>query len=213
MKKFLIIIGGGGHAKVAFDVAVASNWDILGFMDDNPEAPLKNYDIKYLGPVGASNIIQQQAAYFIAIGDNNVRYKIIRDLTRSNIAADSDCRLISLIHPTAVVSPTAVISQGVLLAPLTVVNASAKVGMGAIINTSAVIEHDCRVGVCAHIAPGAVLGGGAIVGCRSLAGLGANLLPYVRVGKDCIVGAGSVVVANVAKGAVVYGVPARQIIN
>ncbi len=55
--------------------------------------------------------------------------------------------------------------------------------------------------------------GGAVV--RRLARIGANstILPGVEIGENALVGAGSVVVANVPAGAVVAGNPARVIKN
>jgi acetyltransferase-like isoleucine patch superfamily enzyme len=52
---------------------------------------------------------------------------------------------------------------------------------------------------------------GAVVEDRVKIGAGAVILPGVRLGKNCLVGAGAVVTRDVEPGAVVAGVPARGV--
>jgi len=40
-------------------------------------------------------------------------------------------------------------------------------------------------------------------------GIGATILPGVKIGRECVIGAGAVVRKNVADGKTVVGVPAR----
>jgi len=53
--------------------------------------------------------------------------------------------------------------------------------------------------------------GGATVGDGTVIGANATILPGVHIGKNCLIGAGSVVVADVEDEAVVVGNPARMI--
>ena len=56
---------------------------------------------------------------------------------------------------------------------------------------------------------GAKFGGRVHIKRESLIGTGAVVLPYITVGENAVVGAGSVVTKDVPNGAVVAGVPAR----
>lgn len=49
---------------------------------------------------------------------------------------------------------------------------------------------------------------GPMIGAGAQVGVNVTILPYVRLGAGCLVGAGSVVTRDVAPGAVVYGNPA-----
>jgi len=49
---------------------------------------------------------------------------------------------------------------------------------------------------------------GPVIGAGAQLGVNVTVLPYVRLGEGCIVGAGSVVTRDVPAGAVVYGNPA-----
>ncbi|MGY8674920.1 MAG: hypothetical protein ACKVHO_20295 [Verrucomicrobiia bacterium] len=59
--------------------------------------------------------------------------------------------------------------------------------------------------------PGARLAGEVSIGDYSLVAVGAIVLPRIRIGQDCIVGAGAVVTRDVPDHSVVYGNPARII--
>lgn len=52
---------------------------------------------------------------------------------------------------------------------------------------------------------------GAVIEDDVTIGAAANILPHIVIGKNAIVGAGSVVTKNVPEGKVVMGVPARVI--
>ena len=84
-----------------------------------------------------------------------------------------------------------------------------------ILGTKVVIEEDCFLAPGVHVLTGRTMGtpprGSPPVlrsGCQI--GAGAKILPGVEVGEGSIVGAGSVVNRDVAPGATVKGVPARE---
>jgi acetyltransferase-like isoleucine patch superfamily enzyme len=61
-----------------------------------------------------------------------------------------------------------------------------------------------------HVCPGAHLAGAVRIGDRSWIGIAATVRQGITIGRDVMVGAGAVVVADVADGLTVAGVPARQ---
>jgi UDP-perosamine 4-acetyltransferase len=115
----------------------------------------------------------------------------------------------TIVHPSAVVSPTARLADGVVVMPLAVVHTGARVGADGIVNTGAIVEHDCLLGDHVHIAPGACLGGGCRVGSGAHVGLGACVREGICIGDRALVAAGAVVVRDVPAGTRVMGVPAR----
>jgi UDP-perosamine 4-acetyltransferase len=114
-----------------------------------------------------------------------------------------------VVHPAAVLSPSASLGEGVQVMAGAVVQAGVEAGANVIVNTGAVVDHDCRLGDHAHVASGAVLAGGVQVGSGAHIGAGATLIQGVAVGASALVAAGAVVIADVAPGARVAGVPAR----
>ena len=62
-----------------------------------------------------------------------------------------------LIHPTAYVSPDAVLSPGCIVRAKAVVSRYARLGEACIINVGGMVDHDCVLGNGCHILMGAVV--------------------------------------------------------
>lgn len=118
-------------------------------------------------------------------------------------------RFLSVLHPSAVVSRSAILGEGVQVMAGVVVQAGARVGDNTILNTRASVDHDCEVGKHCHIAPGVSLSGAVAVGDGTHIGVGACVTQGVQIGAGCLVAAGAAVVAGVGDGLRVGGVPAR----
>lgn len=200
----IIVIGAGGHAKVVMDAllcAFGGETD-AAFADDNPALG----GALLLGRLVQAPVPSHFAGICIhvAIGDNRVRQRLSGEL---GATAKS---VVSIIHPAASVSRFAMLGEGIFVAAHAVVAPDAHIGAGTIVNHGAIIDHDCAVGAFSHVAPSAALGGGVRVGSRVLVGAGAVIKPGVFIEDDVVIGAGAVVIANVASGTLVMGVPARS---
>lgn len=201
----LSLVGGGGHALVVAESAAAAGFNVLGFFDDDPNATLAKR--LYLPCLGRLDDASRLAGprWVIALGGLAAR----RSLLTRMAAFPDQSRAVTIVNPSAVVSASAEIGAGTLIAPRALVHCFARVGDHSIINTGAIVEHECELGENCHVAPGAILAGRVIVGPDTLVGLGARVLPGVRVGAGCTVGAGAVVVGDVPDRTTVLGVPAR----
>jgi UDP-perosamine 4-acetyltransferase len=116
-----------------------------------------------------------------------------------------------VVHPSASVSPFAILEEGAQIFPGAVVNPGAVVGRNVIVNTAAIVEHDCHLGPHAHIATNATLCGSVHVGEMAFLGAGSVVRQGLSVGAGALVAAGAVVVRDVEPGAIVAGAPARVI--
>ena len=206
--------GGGGHGKVVADLVRAAGHRVVGFVDRDPA---KQGGIVEAGGAqvvagedelielleGGGTLPGGAEAIALAVGDSAARARCLR------AAASID--LPALVHPAAVVSPSARFDRATVVMAGAVVNADARAADAVIVNTGAVVEHDTRLGRACHVAPGAVLAGGVTVGERAWIGAGATVIEGVSVGADAIVGAGAVVIRDVPDGRTVVGVPARAI--
>lgn len=205
VKPKLVILGGGGHAKVAIEtIRDAGRYDIVGFLD-GAEAGEQVLGVPRLGDDDLIAALPGRGIthVFPAVGSNGVRVRL------GGVARRAGLGIASALSPFAYVSKTATIGEGVLVVAGAVVNAEAAIGDFAIVNTNAGVDHDCRVGEGAHIAPRSALAGRVTVGPQALIGIGTTVLPQMTIGANAIVGAGSCVVCDIPAGAKAYGVPAR----
>ncbi|MBI0537148.1 acetyltransferase [Roseomonas sp. KE2513] len=200
----VLIIGGGGHAKVVIEALRAAGFPPpLGILDPRPPAPLVlgvpvlggNELLERLRAEGASEAV-------VALGSNPLRQEL------GDRLAALGFRLPPVVHPAAQLSPSARVAEGAVVMARACIGPDAGIGRLAIVNTAAIVEHDNRLGQAAHAAPGSALAGGVVVGDRALVGVGSAVRPGIVIGADAVVGAGSAVVRDVPPGATVGGVPA-----
>ena len=191
----MILYGASGHAKVIVDILEANGQKIDFIVDDNPSlTELLGYEVR-------CNAGEYDEA-IISIGSCEIRKKVVESLKVNKYLTE--------VHPSAVVSPRAVIDEGTVVMQGAIVQSCAKIGKHCIVNTGASVDHDCEIGDFVHVAPHATVLGGVKVGEGSWIGAGAVIKQYITIGKNCMIGAGAVVLNDVPDGVTVVGVPARE---
>lgn len=201
VKKKVIIVGAGGHAKVVADIILRNGDEILGFLDGiNPNGSFIGYN--KLGV--ESDYKKYTDAYFIvAIGDPYVREKIVQQM--------NGVKWYTAIHPSAQVSTVEVsIGEGTVVMANAIISSGAKIGKHCILNSACIVEHDNILEDYVHISVGAKMAGSVVVGMRTLVGIGATVSNKIKIVNDCIIGAGAVVVKNIEESGVYVGIPAKK---
>ena len=206
----ILIIGAGGHGQVVADILLqmqAAGADVVpaGFLDENLALLGKEVlGLPVLGPGKSLSTIIHDAV-IIAIGDNRTRRKLFRKLEKQGE------RFIIAQHPRAIVAPDVVIGPGCMIMAGVVVNTGGIIEKNVILNTACTVDHHCKVAAHTHIAPGSHLGGEVSIQEGTLIGIGSTVMPRRKVGSWAVVGAGSLVHADVPDNATVAGVPARAL--
>ncbi len=204
MTRPVILLGAGGHAKVLLETLRLNGVEVLGYVAPAPSA--EPIDAKYLGD-------DDQVAMFAA--DEVELVNSVGGLTldrRQRLYDNFKARsyhFSPVIHPSAVISNSASLGEGVQIMAGAVIQAGTCLADNVIINTRASVDHDCYIDSHSHIAVGAVLAGNIRVGEKTLIGAGSIVIQGIAIGIESVVGAGAVVVHDVPAGKTVVGVPAR----
>ncbi|RZI99490.1 MAG: sugar acetyltransferase [Brevundimonas sp.] len=205
----VIVVGAGGHGMVLADALLAEGRTVLGFVDARPLAAtcLPGLDV-----IGADDSLDPQGGYDLANGIGGTGAGAGRNLRRrvQDRLEALGFRFTGVQHPTAAVSPYAVVADGVQLMAGSLVQAGAQIETGVIINTGAVIEHGCHIGAFTHCASGAIVCGDVEIGEGAHIGAGAVIRQGVRLEAAVIVGAGAVVLDAGSGQGMLVGVPARR---
>lgn len=199
-----IVVGGGGHGVSIYNLLVSHpHFDVVGFVDISSTAELGRYGVPYLGPDKIlPSLLKQHNTAFIGIG------QIKSAALRANIAANLirlGASVPALISPFSRIGVNVSVGRGSTIFHGTFINAGAKIGEFNIINTGAVIEHGVISGPYVHIAPRATLLGDVKIGDGSFVGAGAIIKEGVVIGRNCIIGAGEVVLKDVDSNVLVKG--------
>jgi len=206
LKKPVAIVGYSGHAYVIIDIFLNAGRLVTAYCDQE-EKKANPYHLNYLGKESEVISKLKKYDYFACVGHNGIREKIHMQL--SQFLGDP----INAIHPSAVISGSVRMGDGVMIAANATLNPMVEIGRGVICNTSSSIDHECIIGDFCHIAPGAVLCGNVQVGRNTFIGANSVVRQGVSIGNNVTIGAGTVVIKDIPDNATVIGNPARQLIK
>ncbi len=191
----IYIYGASGHGLVVADIAKACGYEDIIFIDDG--------DNKYPTFEDIKNTKHIPIAF--GIGTNTTRKKLFEKVNACGF------KIVSLVHPSTIVSSNVIIDIGTVVMPNVVINANSKIGYGVILNSSSVIEHENIIEDFVHISPNVALAGEVTIKDNSHIGIGSNIIQGITVGKNCIIGAGSVVIRDINNNKLCFGNPCKVI--
>lgn len=196
----LAIIGASGHGKVVADIARRNGYNEIVFFDDDDNIhECGGYPV--IGKSSEAGTID--ADIIVGIGNADIRKRMQESVPEE--------KLVTLIHPDAVIAEDVAIGVGTVVMAGAVINPGVRIGKGCIINTCSSVDHDCVVSDYVHIAVGSHLCGTVSVGSGAWIGAGATISNNISICPYCMIGAGAVIVKNIDSAGTYMGVPARRI--
>ena len=193
--KRIYIYGASGHGLVVADIAKACGYEEIIYIDDG--------DNKY--PSFEEMKDKSEIPIAFGIGINATRKKLFEKVFKHGFT------VVSLVHPSAIISSSSTVGIGTIVMPNVVVNTQSQIGDGVILNTSCVVEHENSIGDFVHISPNVSLAGEVRVKECSHIGIGSSIIQGITVGESCIIGAGSVVLRNIEDYTLCFGNPCKVI--
>lgn len=203
MKKNLIIIGGGGHARSILSITNQNKLSgkIIGYTD----LYKGNLPVKYLGKdeTVLKNYKTNEITLLMGIGINlKLRQKIIRKFKKYNF--------LKLIDKNSIISDNCAVGEGSVIFPNATIGPNVKIGKFCVIHNSVVIEHDVNIKDNSYIGPGAVVCGNVKISKNVLLGANSTMIQDTYIEQNCILGAGSVLIKSFKiKNKSLIGAPAK----
>lgn len=144
--KSLLILGAGGFGQMVKETAVALGYENVVFLDDAAKAEdvigmCCDYVLKH----------SEYPAAVAAFGNNKTRLFWTEKLLEEGYEVPV------IIHPSAIVSPSAVLELGCFIMQRAVVNTNTRIEKAVLINSGAVVDHDSVVEKGAHVGLGSVV--------------------------------------------------------
>jgi UDP-perosamine 4-acetyltransferase len=210
MKKDIIVIGGGGHAKVLIDTLQMTNMNIIGILDANPA--VTGQEVLGVPVLGKDDYINHYAPDKVVLvnGLGSIDIPLVRKTIFYQFKAKG-FEFYSVIHPTACISRDVKWGEGCQIMAGSIIQAGSILGNNVIINSGVTVDHDCRIEDHTHLAPGTVLSGNVHIEEECHVGSRAVILQGLHIAKRSLVGAGAVVINSIASNSRVVGVPAKEI--
>jgi sugar O-acyltransferase (sialic acid O-acetyltransferase NeuD family) len=199
----ILVYGSGGHGKSLVELIRAVGiYSIIGFVDDSKQPGENILDLPVLGGSEILSKLFDKGVHLAAnavggIGDIQTRVKIFQQLKAANFTCPT------LVHPSAVVEPSAFLTEAVQIFPQAYVGSDACLGYGVIVNTGAIISHDCVLDDYVNISPGSMLAGEVHIGERTLVGMGVTINLQVTIGSRARIGNGATIKSDVPENGIV----------
>lgn len=205
----IVVLGGGGHARVVIDTLLELNRHVLGYTVTDPT--VDNRPVFGVPCLGNDGHVHKSHPSQLEVVNGVGSIALTKPRSELYLRFHHlGYHFATIVHPSAIVSKGAVMNEGVQVLAGAVIQTGCKIGTNTIVNTRASIDHDCVIGGHVHIAPGATLSGCVHVGDGTHIGTGATIIQGIVIGESCLIAAGAVVVQDVPDGALIVGVPGRE---
>lgn len=207
MKDKIVIIGGGGHAKVLINIIKKNaEFEIVGYTDNQNSGEILG--IAYLGKDNVLPEIFSSGVKYAGLGIGQIDLSNKRKLIQEKISKIS-FQFPAIISKDTIINEDVKIGSGTQIFDGVVINSGTRIGKFTIINTNSTIEHDCQIGDFTHIAPGATLSGTVKIGNGCMIGTAATVIQAINITDKVLIGAGSIVIKDVLNNGKYVGCPIK----
>lgn len=210
-KKDIVIIGAGGLGREILWLLEENNkrredWNVMGFIDSDLRSreeingyPILGDDewlVNYNGSVNA----------VCAIAAPAVRRKVINGLREY-----SHITFPTILAHTVVCSDRVELGQGTVICCNTVMTVDVSIGEFVVVNPGCFLGHDVVLEDYVTLYPQAAVCGAVHIEEGTQVGVGAKIIQGKTIGRDTIIGAGSVVIGDIPSACTAVGNPCRVI--
>lgn len=211
----IVILGTGGNCVDILDTLNAINsaagdarFRCAGFLDDDPATHGSTVrGVPVLGGLSQARSFPE-ARFVNGIGSPRNFWRKQEIISTTGV---SDDRFVTVVHPSAQVSPLATLGTGTVVLQNSVIAAGAAVGRHVMILALCVVSHDSVIGDYSTLANAACISGNVQTGQACYFGAHCSVREGVVVGDFALCGMGSNVLDDVLADSVMVGNPARRL--
>lgn len=201
----LLVLGFGGNAIDAIDT-IENSYEIIGFIDDNPERQKLTFEGI---PVYPRKVLEKyKDVKVISLIGSEANFR-----NRDKIISDfkiPDSRFATIVHPTAMISRLAKVGHDVIVFAGVVVTANAVIGNHIFLLPNSVIHHDVSIADYNMIGANVTIAGHVTVGKSCYIGSASSIKNGINIGDCSMIGMAANVVRSVPSGSTMVGNPAKS---
>lgn len=208
-KRRLYIVGAGDfgremEAHLDSIPAGERDWQIAGYLDDNP-ASLDGYpsDFSVVGAIADFRFGTRDVA-LVAIASPAAKKKVF-ELLRGRV------ELLTFISPYALVGKFTRIGTGCIIGPRVVIGPNVLIGDAAFVNSGSMIGHDVTVGDFCSFMANNNIAGHCRIGEGTYCASSVTVIPGRTICDGAFIGAGSLVLRDIKERRTVFGNPAKYL--
>jgi len=211
-KKDIAIVGAGGFGReVLWQLrdadSLAEQYNVLGFVDDDPELLGKTLSgITVVGNIQWLIEYSQSICAAICIGNPSARKNVYDRLSQNPLVSFPN-----IIAKDVKFSESVEFGQGCIICLSTIITVDIRIGNFVIINLDCTIGHDAVLSDFVTLHPSVNVSGNVHIETCSEIGTGVNIIQGKIVGEYTTIGAGASVVRDILEPGTYVGVPARKI--
>ncbi|MCG2461182.1 NeuD/PglB/VioB family sugar acetyltransferase [Flavobacteriaceae bacterium F89] len=203
-----IIIGAGTQGQIYASYLKEAGVNLIGWVDDDTN--LQGKDVLGLPVIGkfedlfGNHIKAKVRNIYCPIGDNQIRSNYLSTLKKEGYGIPS------FIHHTVSVAPDVVLGEAVYMLAGNIIMPHTTIGDYLMVNMGSTIAHHVTMGNGVFMSSGVNLGALVTVEDLAFMGMSTTIMTGVnKIGRNSLMGAGTVIIRDVPENAVMVGNPGR----
>lgn len=204
-----IIIGAGKYGEVYLSYLREAGVNVIGFLDDDTTHSNLIGGVPLLGKTDILPDLKNKfgvEAVYCPLGNNKLRVKFLQQ------AKGLGYSIPNYIHPSVIISPNVKLGEGIYVLLGSNVMPFTEIEDCVMISMNVNVAHHNILKKGTFLSTGCNFGASIVAEENTYCGIGSTIMTGLhRLGKDCLIGAGAVVIKDVPDCAVMAGVPAKVI--
>ncbi|WP_396601136.1 sialic acid O-acetyltransferase [Algibacter sp. R77976] len=204
--KNAIIVGAGQNGQVYASYLIESGVNVIGYVDDAPSLQGKIFhNIPVIGVIKdlyLNKFKNKIQLVYCPIGVNSIRVNYL------NLLKNEGYETPSFFHSSVSFGPNVSLGEAVYILSASVIMPHTTIGNHVMISSNSTVCHNTTLEDGVFVSSGVTIGAGINIRKKAFLGIGSIIMTGVReIGRQSIIGAGTVIIKNVLEYETMIGNP------